>query len=149
MIKPDNRAYFKALGAHIAVLRNQHKMTQAELARAIGTSQQSVFAYELGDRRIQLPHATRLARVFSMSVDELIGTQRPRPKRRRLSPRVVRHAEKIQQLPKTEQRVVIRIIDALMDRYAASTLESDVVALDASSENRGESALDLQLARDG
>ncbi len=48
MIKQESRAYFKALGAHVTTLRKAQGMTQAELARAIGVSQQAVFAYELG-----------------------------------------------------------------------------------------------------
>jgi len=54
MIKQESRAYFKALGAQVSALRKARGMTQAELARAIGVSQQAVFAYELGDRRISV-----------------------------------------------------------------------------------------------
>jgi hypothetical protein len=43
-------------------------------------------------------------------------TKAPRVKRQRLSPKVVRHAQRLQQLSKTEQRLVIRIIDILMDQ---------------------------------
>lgn len=46
MIKQESRAYFKALGAHVMTLRKSRGITQAELARAIGVSQQAVFAYE-------------------------------------------------------------------------------------------------------
>lgn len=117
MIKQESRAYFKALGAHIAVLRKSHGMTQAELARGLGVSQQTVFAYELGDRRVTVPLLAKLARMFTISVEELMGvTKPPRPRRQRVSPTVIRHAERIQQLKKTEQRLVIKIIDILMDR---------------------------------
>lgn len=47
MIKQESRAYFRALGAHVTAMRKASGMTQAELARAIGVSQQAVFAYEL------------------------------------------------------------------------------------------------------
>lgn len=46
-------------------------MTQAELARAIGVSQQSVFAYELGDRRVSVLIVSKLASVFKIPVEEL------------------------------------------------------------------------------
>ena len=44
-MKQESHSYYKALGAHIALLRKSRGMTQAELARAIGVSQQAVFAY--------------------------------------------------------------------------------------------------------
>lgn len=75
-------------------------MTQAELARALGVSQQAVFAYDLGD----LMRLTKPARV---------------PKRR-LSPRATRHAARLQALSKTTQRFVIRIIDLLEEHSTPS-----------------------------
>ncbi|WP_129777486.1 helix-turn-helix transcriptional regulator [Peristeroidobacter soli] len=116
MIKQESRAYFKALGAHVTALRKSRGMTQAELARAIGVSQQAVFAYELGERRISVLVLAKLARVFAISVESMVGLSKPLHIRKgRLSPRCVRHAERLQALSKTQQRFVIRIIDVLED----------------------------------
>lgn len=113
-IKDESRAYFKALGAHVTILRKRTGMTQAELARAIGVSQQAVFSYELGDRRISVLILAKLSKVFDVPVEQLMGMTRPvREQKRRLSPRAVRHAERIQALSKTKQRFVVRIIDVL------------------------------------
>lgn len=113
-IKGESRAYFKALGAHVTVLRKARGMTQAELARAIGVSQQAVFAYELGDRRISVLVLAKLAKVFSVSIQEMVGLSKPlRERKGRLSPRCMRHAERLQALSKTQQRFVVRIIDVL------------------------------------
>ena len=65
--KQESRAYFRALGKRITQLRKEQGMTQAELARALGVSQQSVFAYELGDRRVSLLTLNKLARLFEIS----------------------------------------------------------------------------------
>lgn len=114
MIKQESRAYFKALGANVATLRKSHDMTQAELARAIGVSQQAVFAYELGERRISVLILAKLSKMFSTSVENIVGlSMPPRMRTGRLSPRCMRHAERLQALPKTQQRFVIRIIDVL------------------------------------
>jgi transcriptional regulator with XRE-family HTH domain len=116
MIKQESRAYFKALGAHVSMLRKSRGMTQAELARAIGVSQQAVFAYELGERRISVLVLAKLAKVFAISVESMVGPSKPLHVRKgRLSPRCVRHAERLQALSKTQQRFVIRIIDVLED----------------------------------
>lgn len=120
-IKAESRRYFAALGAHITLLRKARGMTQAELARAIGVSQQAVFAYELGDRRVSVLVLTKIAKAFAVSVEDLIGMAKPLlARKQRLSPRAMRHAERLQALPKTQQRFVVRIIDALEDRAQAS-----------------------------
>lgn len=114
VIKQESRAYFKALGAHIALLRKSRGLTQAELARAIGVSQQAVFAYELGERRVSVLILAKLARVFVVPVEDLVGMARPaRVPKGRLSPRAMRHAERLQALTKTQQRFVLRILDIL------------------------------------
>lgn len=116
MIKPESRTYYEALGAHVMALRKSRGMTQAELARAIGVSQQAVFAYEIGERRISVLVLTKLAKIFSTPVEGMIGLSKPPLMRKgRLSPRCMRHAERLQALSKTQQRFVIRIIDVLED----------------------------------
>ncbi len=117
MIKQDNRAYFKALGAHISILRKEQGLTQAELAKALGVSQQTVFAYELGERRVTVPLIPKLAKIFAIPVEDLMGMTKPqRVKKQRRSPKVLRHAERIQQLTKTQQRFVVKIIEVLMEQ---------------------------------
>ncbi|WP_116813778.1 helix-turn-helix transcriptional regulator [Steroidobacter cummioxidans] len=116
-IRTESRAYFTALGAHVCQLRKAHGMTQAELARVIGVSPQAVFAYELGERRISVLVVAKIAKVFQVPVEELIGMSNAvrAAKGRRLSPRCVRHAERLLALSKTQQRFVVRIIDVLED----------------------------------
>lgn len=119
-LKAESRTYFRALGAHIGVLRKEQGMTQAELARALGVSQQTVFAYELGDRRVSVLILVKLAHIFGVSVEQLSGMAKPiRPPNRRLSPAGVRHAERYQQLSKTQQCFVKRIIDVLLQKNSA------------------------------
>lgn len=113
-IKRESRAFFAKLGAHIALLRKARGMTQAELARALGVSQQAVFAYELGERRVSVLILLKLAKIFGISLESLVEmTPEKRPRNQRLSPGALRHAERLQRLSKTRQRFVIRIIDVL------------------------------------
>jgi transcriptional regulator with XRE-family HTH domain len=112
--KAESRAYFRALGKHISQLRKEIGMTQAELARALKVSQQTVFAYELGDRRVSVLILVKLARIFDTSVEALSGLKMPIRSRRRLSPAGIRHAERYQMLSKTRQCFVARIIDVVL-----------------------------------
>ena len=57
---------------NIRALRFQHgEMTQAELARRIGVSRQTIIAIEQGKFCPSLESALRLARVFGAPVDEI------------------------------------------------------------------------------
>lgn len=112
-IKKESRTYFAALGKRVMLLRKSHGMTQTELARDIGVSQQAIFAYELGDRRISALILEKIAKRFALSMDQLLGHS-PAPTRKgRLSPKAMRHAERLLALSKTQQRFVVRIIDVL------------------------------------
>jgi transcriptional regulator with XRE-family HTH domain len=116
MIKHESRVYFRALGKRVSALRKSHQMTQAELARATGVSQQAVFAWELGERRISVLVLAKLAKIFSTPVEDMIGLSKPlHVAKGRLSPRCMRHAARLQALTKTQQRFVIRILDTLED----------------------------------
>jgi transcriptional regulator with XRE-family HTH domain len=118
VIKEESRAYFRALGAYVSKLRKEQGLTQAELARLLGVSQQTVFAYELGDRRISVLMLVKLAKIFAVSIEALTGMTLSIRPNRRLSPAGIRHAERFQQLSKTEQRFVTRIIDVLLERHS-------------------------------
>jgi transcriptional regulator with XRE-family HTH domain len=120
-LKADSRQYFQTLGARIAQIRKLHGYTQAELGKRIGTSQQAVFAYELGERRVSMLVVSRIANVFSMTIDDLGDFAAP-PKLRKgkLSARSMRQAERIQRLPTSSHRFLIRILDLLEERELAS-----------------------------
>lgn len=126
-ITAESRIYYEALGRRIEQLRKSRGYTQAEFARALGVSQQAVFAYEIGERRVSVLILERIAKLYAITVDQVMGRvpERPTPKRR-LSPRAMRHAERIQGLSKTAQRFVVRIVDVLeaqaRDGKPASTL---------------------------
>jgi transcriptional regulator with XRE-family HTH domain len=111
MRNPD---FHRALGKRIEALRREFEMTQAELARALGVSQQTVFAIECGTRRVHLDIVPRLLDVFGVTVAQLLGLQpmRPLPKTR-VSPAEARHIERLRRLTQGDRRVVVRVTEAL------------------------------------
>jgi len=119
-IKTESRAYFRALGKRITERRKEIGMTQAELARTLGVSQQTVFAYELGDRRINLFMLIKLSKIFGMPIEELMGMGKAARPKRRLSAAGVRHAERYTQLSKTRQRFVGRLIEVVLAEQTAA-----------------------------
>ena len=59
--------------ANLKKLRTQYGISQAELAKAVGTTQQSIAHYESGEVNPGLPMLIRLANHFNTSIDYLIG----------------------------------------------------------------------------
>jgi hypothetical protein len=70
----------------------------------------------LGDRRVNVLIVIKLAGIFNISIEQLLNLKMPTRPKRRLSPAGVRHAERFQQLSKTQQRFVEKIIDVLLEQ---------------------------------
>lgn len=133
--KQESAAYFKALGAYLAALRKERNLKQRDLARALGVTQQAVFAYELGERRIPIFLLVKLAGIFGVAVDVLIemAPLPPSPKRR-LSQIMTVEVERLQQLSRAQRRFIARIVDTLLIKKPSRRIKPRDVT--ASPENR-------------
>ena len=56
---------------HIAALRKQRRLSQEELAQAVGVSRQTITSLEVGKYTASLPRAFKLARYFGCSIEDL------------------------------------------------------------------------------
>lgn len=65
---------YAALGQRLAQAREALSLSQVEAAKLIGISQGTYSGYETGTRRINLPMLQRIADVYGVTVDWLIGT---------------------------------------------------------------------------
>ena len=65
------------LGARIALLRRQRGMSQKELAARLGVSPSAVGMYEQGRREPDCAGLLKLAEIFGVSVDLLLGAAAP------------------------------------------------------------------------
>lgn len=62
-------------GQRIKALRLQKKLTQAELAQQLGVTKSVISAYETGLRMPSYDILIRLARIFKVSTDYLLGVE--------------------------------------------------------------------------
>ena len=118
----EEKVFFQALGARIAAARKTLNFTQAQLAEELGISQQIVASWEVGRRRVQLALLPRLARTLAIPVEELIGEETQRP-RRGPAPKLLQQVERIQRLPKSQQRFVMQMIDTALQAGAQDAAE--------------------------
>jgi transcriptional regulator with XRE-family HTH domain len=86
-----------------------------QLAVLLNVSQQTINAYEVGRRRMPVSSLPPIARYLGVSVEELIGEPAsPAAKKRGPTPKIQQQLERIQRLPKAQQRFVMKVIDSVL-----------------------------------
>lgn len=56
---------------NIKTLRKEHKLSQEELALAVGTTRQTITSIEVGKYTASLPLAYKIAKYFGKSIEEV------------------------------------------------------------------------------
>lgn len=113
IVAASDRPFYRALGLRIAAARKAAGLTQTQLAEQLGLAQQTLAHYEAGRLRVALALLTPLARTLGVSTEELIGEQAP-PGKRGPVPKLQQQMERIQRLPKSQQRFVMQMIDTVL-----------------------------------
>jgi transcriptional regulator with XRE-family HTH domain len=106
----------RELGARIAELRKAHGLTQVQLAEALELSQQMIASYEVGRRRVPVSLLRAIAHALAVSVEALIGEKDATPAKRGPAPKLLQQMERIQRLPKVQQRFIMQMIDTVLAR---------------------------------
>jgi putative transcriptional regulator len=60
-----------AMKTKIRELRKQHKLSQEELAEAVGTTRQTITSIEVGKYTASLPLAYKIAHHFGLTIEEV------------------------------------------------------------------------------
>lgn len=114
MSTKDER-FFKELGARVAQLRKDQGLTQTQLAERLGIAQQTLAHYEVGRLRIAASMLPALAEVLGTTLEELYGQQPARAAGKRgPAPKFQKQLERIAQLPRAQQRVVMQMLDGVL-----------------------------------
>jgi transcriptional regulator with XRE-family HTH domain len=87
-----------------------------QLAKTLEISQQTMNAYEMGHRRVPVSALTLLARTLGVSVEELLGADAAAAKKRGPAPKLQQQIERIQQLPRPQQKFVMQMLDTVLQQ---------------------------------
>ena len=123
-ISDDERAFFIELGLRITQRRKEQGLTQAQLAELLGVSQQAMNSFEKGRRRIPVSSLPAIGRAVNTSLDELIVDEAPAAarsaaKKRGPAPKIQQQLEQLSRLPQAKQRVVMQVLDAVLQQQAS------------------------------
>ena len=113
-VDSHDEQFFKALGARIASARKVQNLTQQQLAEQLGIAQQTLAHYESGDRCFPASTLAKLAEKLGLTVDELLGLDVKAKGKRGPAPKLQKQFERITQLPKATQQVLIKMLDGVL-----------------------------------
>lgn len=114
---PDDKQFFKALGRRIAQLRQQAGMSQQAVADELGIAQQTLAHYEVGRLRLPVSLLTRLAELFSVPADDLLGLNGARAGKRGPTPKLQQQIERLHRLPKAKQKLVMEMLEGVLMQH--------------------------------
>lgn len=114
----DDKVFFKKLGNRVATLRKELGITQTQLAETLAISQQLIAAYEAGARKIPVSMLPRLAQLFSVSLEVLVGTEKM-PVKRGPASILQRQIEQVGLMPRTKQKFITEMLEALIKQQQA------------------------------
>ena len=113
-VNSHDEQFFKAMAPRIVLARKQQGLTQQQVADQLGMAQQTYAHYEVGDVRFPASTLPLLGQVLGLTVEELLG-QTEKPKLRKgPTPRIQQQLERISQLPKTKQHVVLEMLEMVL-----------------------------------
>ena len=115
----DDKVFFKKLGQRMAKLRKELGITQTQLAETLDISQQLIAAYEAGSRKIPASLLPRLAKLFAVSLEELVGINKM-PVKRGPASILQRQIEQIGLMPRTKQKFISEMLEALIKQQQSA-----------------------------
>ena len=100
------------LGRRILELRKEHRWSQPELAKKVGTSGDIIGRYERGEMVPSVEVARKLARVFGVTVDHLIG-EHELPEAFK-DPEMLDRWKALEEIPGEDRRHILYLVDGLI-----------------------------------
>ncbi|MCE0484989.1 MAG: helix-turn-helix domain-containing protein [Methylacidiphilales bacterium] len=102
------------LGARLAALRKTASLSQSQLALAVGIPQRTVSFYERQADHLPSDLLPKLARVLGVSIEVILGLEAVQGNKRGPKSKLERQFEAINQLPRTRQQFVSKLLDQLL-----------------------------------
>lgn len=109
----NDKQFFKTLGAYVASLRKEAALSQQAVADELGIAQQTLAHYEVGRLRMPASLLPKLAQLFGVAVDDLVGL-RNGAARRGPAPKLQQQMERLGRLPKAKQKTVMAMIEGVL-----------------------------------
>ena len=110
----QEKVFYRELGQRVADLRKQNHITQVEMAKKLGVSQQQIASYEAGRVKIPISALPKLTVVLATPIDEIVGTKQQ--SRRGPLSKLQQKLELLRRLPRAKQSFIIEMLDSLIQQ---------------------------------
>lgn len=121
------KTFYREFGQWVAELRKQNNITQVEMARDLGVSQQQIASYEAGRVKIPVSLLPKLAEVLATPIEELVGIEKQ--SRRGPVSKLQQKIEVISHMPRSKQKFIIEMLEALIRQDKAMTGQEGFTSL--------------------
>ncbi|WP_083867484.1 helix-turn-helix domain-containing protein [Fulvivirga imtechensis] len=103
--------YSMTLGEKITKLRKEKKLSQIDIANAIGVSRDAISKYERGDIVPSVENAKKIALTLGVSLDYLVSEEE---QQEAIDNKMMQRIKEIQKLSEADQQNIISVIDAFV-----------------------------------
>jgi transcriptional regulator with XRE-family HTH domain len=104
----------ETIGQRIARIRKKRGLTQAQLGKKIGITQNLVSDYETGTVRLFDEMVARFALALKVSTDEILGLRSSSHIEPPTTLRVMKRVQQLEKLPALRKKLVLRMLDDLI-----------------------------------
>ena len=105
-----------AFGAKLAALRKEQGWTQPQLAEKLGTTLAAVVYYERQSKNPNADIVSKVAKLFNVSVDELLGHTIKTARKSGPPSRLQQLTEQLSGLPRNKQKVVVEMLEGILQK---------------------------------
>lgn len=106
----------ETIGQRLARFRRDRGITQSELADMLGIAQPMISGYERDTLRLHGELIVALAKILSVTADELLGLDAMKSTMPVKNKRLLRKLQDLDRLPRRDQEAVLRTIDAFLQK---------------------------------
>ncbi len=104
----------ESFGQRLARIRKEKGFTQVELAKKMGIIQVLISDYERDKLRPYHETIANFAKALDVSADEILGLKASKSKGKGPSLKITRRLKKIEELPPSQQKFILKTIDTLL-----------------------------------
>lgn len=109
-------------GAYLAQLRKDAGLSQAELGRLVGETQQNIAFWEQSDKPPRSDVLPKMAKVLGISVEEILNAKKQSAGQRRgPAGKTQLLFEEVAKLPRGQQEKIVDVIAAMVAQYQRKT----------------------------
>ena len=106
----ETRSFLKEMGSRLTAARKHEGLSQVQLAKLVGVSQQIIANYEIGSRHIPVGRLVRICDILGVGIADVVGRGETGPRKRGPTPLIEKQLEAITALPNDKRAFITEVL---------------------------------------